>query len=297
MEIRETDAMWQLAQRIRPGSKPLALRSLEGGISAQVSMLTLLLADGSEERLVVRQHSQQNLRRNPHLPSDQFRLLQKLWTEGLAVPRPVFLDQSVSPNLLVMEYVPGKTEFNPADEPAYLQQLATQLAQIHGSSIDNLNCLSRVTAQSIFDRARGWLGSSPLELQVIHALKRSLPEGSANPSVLLHGDYWPGNVLWCKGRIVAIVDWDAAAIGDPLSDLANARLEMLWALGPRAMLQFTEYYSRAMNVDCFRLPLWDLLAVINVAPFIRAWGLDPVKEQQMYHQLDWFAQLALARLP
>src|SRR5690606_1157569 len=47
------------------------------------------------------------------------------------------------------------------------------------------------------------------------------------PSVL-HGDFWPGNVLWRDGRIAAVLDWEDAAVGDPLSDLAAARLERLY---------------------------------------------------------------------
>jgi aminoglycoside phosphotransferase (APT) family kinase protein len=34
-------------------------------------------------------------------------------------------------------------------------------------------------------------------------------------------------VLWRDGRIVAVIDWEDAQVGDPLADLANTRLELL----------------------------------------------------------------------
>ncbi len=41
--------------------------------------------------------------------------------------------------------------------------------------------------------------------------------------MLLHGDLWPGNVLWQDGRLVAVVDWEDGAVGAPLIDVASAR--------------------------------------------------------------------------
>ena len=52
-------------------------------------------------------------------------------------------------------------------------------------------------------------------------------------SALLHGDYWPGNVLWNGRRLVGVVDWEEACIGDPIADVAIARLDMLWAFGSK----------------------------------------------------------------
>ena len=37
---------------------------------------------------------------------------------------------------------------------------------------------------------------------------------------------------WCHNRIVAVIDWEDAALGDPLADVANARLEVLMHFGP-----------------------------------------------------------------
>ena len=72
--------------------------------------------------------------------------------------------------------------------------------------------------------------------------------------MLVHGDYWPGNILWRDGRIVAVVDWEDAAVGEPLADLANCRLEILWSFGIEAMNDFTDDYRSLMTVDFTNLP-------------------------------------------
>ena len=88
-------------------------------------------------------------------------------------------------------------------------------------------------------------------------------EQGLNRSVVLHGDYWPGNVLWQGGRLAAVIDWEDASLGDPLADLATARVELLCRYGDAAMERFTARYlavhkdtSGPLHLDT--LPLWEL---------------------------------------
>jgi aminoglycoside phosphotransferase (APT) family kinase protein len=99
-----------------------------------------------------------------------------------------------------------------------------------------------------------------------------VPLRRRNPPVLLHGHLWPGNVLWQDGRLVAVLDWEDAAIGDPLADVANARLELLWARGAEAKDEFTRWYrSLVPGVDVTDLPHWDRWAGLRLA------GFEPAK--------------------
>ena len=57
-------------------------------------------------------------------------------------------------------------------------------------------------------------------LEIGEQLKASMPESP--PSTVVHGDYRLGNVivgLDAPARLVAILDWEMATIGDPLADL------------------------------------------------------------------------------
>jgi aminoglycoside phosphotransferase (APT) family kinase protein len=114
---------------------------------------------------------------------------------------------------------------------------------------------------------------------------------------LLHGDFWPGNTLWRKGRLVAVIDWEDAARGNPLADVANARLELLWSHGRTAMEEFTLAYVRQTGIDAAELPAWDLRADRRLTSRIAEWGLDPAEERRMLAARYAFVAEALAALP
>ena len=55
----------------------------------------------------------------------------------------------------------------------------------------------------------------------------------------MHGDFWPENVVWNGAAIAGIIDWEDAAVGDPLSDVATARVELRYKFGAPSMQRFT----------------------------------------------------------
>jgi Ser/Thr protein kinase RdoA (MazF antagonist) len=137
-----------------------------------------------------------------------------------------------------------------------------------------------LTAQTLRQRPIS-LDESLAEGQLRDVLVATWPFPQQNHSVLLHGDYWPGNVLWREGQLVAVVDWEDAAVGDPLADLANSRLELLWAFGVTAMEAFTAHYHALRPIDLTYLPYWDLWAALRPAGKLSKWGVDPDTEKGM----------------
>ena len=255
------------------GSWPLA-----GGVSAQVMALAVQKADGAIQKLVLRRHGVGDLGGNPHIARDEFRLLSILHTAGLAVPMPYFLDESCrifSTPYLVADFIDGKTDFSPdlpLDRP---RQLAAQLVQIHQMDLNGTD-LSFLPVKP-----------TPFSEQF---------QAPRNGPTLLHGDFWPGNILWRDGRLVGVIDWEDACTGDPVADVANSRLEILWAYGPAAMTAFTQGYAALNPVDFTDLPHWDLWMARAKAPKIGEWGLDELTEQRMRRDLAWFLARATERL-
>jgi aminoglycoside phosphotransferase (APT) family kinase protein len=134
------------------------------------------------------------------------------------------------------------------------------------------------------------------EARIRDALEAVWPPPQRNRSVLLHGDSWPGNVLWKTGELVAIIDWEDAAVGDPLADVGNSRLEILWAFGVEGMQSFTQQYQAMAAIDFTSLPYWDLCAALRPIAKIGEWVEDETTERAMRERLHWFIAQALDRL-
>ena len=95
---------------------------------------------------------------------------------------------------------------------------------------------------------------------------------------------------------MGVIDWEDAAVGDPLADIANTRLELLWAFGVEAMRSFTHHYQSLTDIDFTNLPYWELYAALRRISQITGWGLDYVTEKTMRERLGWFIAQAFMNL-
>lgn len=293
----------QLIQKIDPQATLLRTWPLKGGISAQVTALEIERPDGQTQKLVVRQHGPTDLNQNPNIAADEFNLLQILQSHGLPVPTPYYLDQSgeiFSTPCLVLEYIEGESEFAPSNLPDLLLQLATHLSAIHkiDPSIDALSFLPQ--QQEIYTRRLAQrptnLDETLHESRVRDTLEAVWPLPQTNKPVLLHGDFWPGNTLWKDNRLVAIIDWEDAALGDPLADLANTRLELLWAFGIEAMHNFTRLYASQTSIDLTNISYFDLCVALRPASQIATWTPDATTADKMVEGLSQFITDALEKI-
>ncbi len=293
----------QVVHKIEPQSKLLRAWELKGGVSAQVTALEIEQPDRQTKRMIVRRHGAVDLKHNSHIAADEFRLLNILRSAGLPTPAPYYLDQSgdIFPTpYIVIEYIDGMSEFALAPGTDRIHQLTTQLARIHA-----LDC-SKLDVAFLPQQAQGFskkVGQRPAELdqsldegRIRDLLESVGPLSQHNPSVVLHGDFWPGNILWKDHRLVAVIDWEDAAVGDPLADVASARLEILWAFGIDAMHDFTQHYQSTTTVDFTHLPIWDLFAALRPASKLSEWAADDIVEQRMRERHALFVAQAFAKL-
>jgi aminoglycoside phosphotransferase (APT) family kinase protein len=244
-----------------------------------------------------------DLKRNPQIAADECRLLQLLRSHGLTVPLPYYLDQSgeiFSTPYIVLEYVEGETEFTPSNLSDFLSQFAAQLSRIHQidasrSDVAFLPKFEERAARLLRERP-AQIDESLDEGRIRNTLEKTGPFPQRNTPVLLHGDFWPGNILWRDGQLVAIIDWEDAALGDPLADVANSRLEILWAFGSDAMQSFTQQYQAMTSLDFTNLPYWDLYAALRPISKIAGWGLDNLAEKNMRARHQWFTAQAYEKI-
>jgi len=294
----------QLARKVAPQSALLRAWPLHGGVSAQVTALEIRRADGHIQRLIVRQHGAVDLARNPHVAADEFALLRMLRASGLPTPTPYYLDQSgelFATPVVVIEYIEGEPEFAPADRADFIRQFAAHLAQIHqvDCSAFDVSFLPQQEAAwaAKISKRPAHLDDSLDEGRIRDALESAWPWAQANRSGLLHGDYWPGNLLWRDGQLVGVIDWEDASIGDPLADIAISRLDLLWTLGADAMRHFTQQYALLASSDFTNLPYWDLCAALRPAGRLDEWVSDEAAASRMREQHRAFVAQAIERIP
>ena len=284
-------------------SSPLA-----GGVSAQLTAIDAQQPDGRVDRLVLRQYGAANLRTDPHAAVHEYALLSLLHRAGIPVPLPRHADESarIMPvPCLIIEHIDGFpcTEASQLTAPLadVTGQLAGVLAQLHAAAFTLADAPYLADIRAIAARRVETWPSAPdqalSEPAVRTGLARIWPPPLLNQPALLHGDFWPGNVLWRDSTLVGVVDWEDAVLGDPLHDVANARMELCMAFGISAAREFTRQYCELrLTTDMTALRHWDLYASLRHAGRMSEWGLTPGDRKRLEAGHQEFVATALAAL-
>jgi len=225
------------------GSGSITATPIGGGHSN----VTYALDRGSE-RFVLRRPPRGPLPASTHDMLREAKLLKSLAAAGVRVPEVLATGENpdvIGAPFYVMPFIDGHVLDNqlpeqlgiPGSGERIAEELVDALVELHAVDITQPDLAS-------FGRPDGYLarqlrrfkglleqGSTrPLpELeQVAEWLERNLPE--TNASTVVHGDYRLGNVILAKTatpRIVALLDWEMATLGDPLADVGY--LTAMWA--------------------------------------------------------------------
>ena len=215
---------------------------LEGPLGAELiaggkSNLTYLVADESR-RWVVRRPPLGHVLASAHDMSREYRMLSALQETDVPVPGTVAYceDQAVlGADFYVMEYVEG-TVYRQASQ--LLPLGPERVRSISCDLVDTLAALHAVDPAAVgladFGRAEGFLArqvrrwgqqldsSYSRELAGATELRRQLADRVPTESSagIVHGDYSISNTLIADSHVAAVLDWEMATIGDPLTDLA-----------------------------------------------------------------------------
>ncbi len=269
------DAIARVLSALHLNSVIIDIRPLSGGVSASMIQVTIADPGGGIQKWIIRQASEKTQASRPAVAAMEFSLLSALFGQGVPVPRPLLVDgggEWFDSPTLVLDYLPGDMDFAPGSQPLRAQEVARVTALIH--AID-LNSIAEANVprlgESITElcgEPRRFLDESVSEGEIRATLLKHWPPPHSNPPVLLHGDIWSGNLLWLGQRIIGVIDWEDAWIGDPLLDVAGVRLDLACTFGFGAMEEFTRAYCARSPADMSSLARWDLVAALWFTRFL-----------------------------
>lgn len=207
-------------------------------IAGGKSNLTYLIGDGAQS-WILRRPPVGHLLATAHDMVREFTVMSALAPTAVPVPRMLALcrdEEVLGAPFYVMERVEGRP-YRFVGEVAPLGPARTRA--ISEALVDTLAALHAVDPVAVglagFGRPEGFLSRQvsrwrkqfdaaqtrelPLVAQLHQQLAAEVPAGSATG--IVHGDYRLDNVLIDdRDRLVAVIDWEMATLGDPLTDLA-----------------------------------------------------------------------------
>ncbi len=189
---------------------------------------------------------------------------------------------------MLLDWLPGKKIFRPIDIAPYAEQAAELMARIHATPMPQR---MRRFDTGFSKQVAGLRNNFPQFSRISDGLAGGLP--AAQDRVLLHGDFWPGNLLYRRKELTGIVDWSDAAAGCPMADVSNARFELRWLWGKDAMQAFTEHYFAKAPYRAAELATWDLVALVKPILGMHRWGLSDAHQRRILQTVNAVADEAL----
>lgn len=277
---RPPDAALEWAGEVL-GSPIRKVKPLAGGMSTGIH----LLESHRGEKVVMRRFLNPHwLGIDPHLAPREAAVLQAL--EPTPVPAPAFVGvdpygmRCEAPTVL-MSFVPGRRVVLD-DHARFARELARAMATIHDVAPpaveglpDEREQLERTAQEETTNRH----GSTPTPA-FWSIVREGIPSVSWRPNTLIHGDFHPGNVLFARSRLTAVIDWPLASAGQPASDVGFCRVDVALMLGLGVADMVLAAYEAETGAPVPDRGWWDLVAASRAETDLPVWtesyaGLGP----------------------
>lgn len=267
------------------------LKRLKGGYSREIWSFDAVAGAEVQELILCKDSAGGAVERGDESLSrmEEARLLRKLSDAGILVPAvPCFGDETVGlgADFLIMERVAGDTDVAPLirdqhfiDKATELtEQIASILAAVHKCPVPEEVFGPRSVAggglveQELGRWQRACTGNpdslTPVLEKAIAWLERNVPSDPES-SVITHGDFRVGNLVYGREGVRSVLDWEMAHVGDPLEDVAWAQL-VIWTGRVGGLVDSDTWiasYSEAAKceIDIARLAFWDILSMVKMS--------------------------------
>ena len=275
-EIRFDYSRAQLVvDSVAPGSRLISIAPATAAFTNAVHVLNTVSSNGQRRRFVVKRMTDEP---DPERATADFHGLQIARRHGIPAPEALLLDamgEVLGTPGIVTRFVQGRQIANPEDPVKWARDLADLLLRIHDVSpdADERQGIYDGNDLGLYFLTGHWpekMAGHPLSDAIYSAIGELRFGIRKVPSVFLHMDYWPGNVLWVDGRVSAVLDWDAAGYGDPALDVGYFRMNMYLRGIKEAADIFLEHYEAARG-PVVNLGFWELARAAGPLPDPAAW--------------------------
>ncbi|MCY1136454.1 phosphotransferase [Actinoplanes sp. Pm04-4] len=191
-----------------------------------------------------------------------------------------------------LETVAGGTSAWPARPSAmFLRTAGAAIARVHTVRLDpqpRLPLRRRPIAVDDFagDRRAGRMPTTDLLRRADERVQAITPP--TGPTVLVHGDVWPGNAMADGHRVGALIDWKTAGTGHPGVDLGELRKQTAIIYGDDAAAHILLGWEQASGTRAGDVAYWDAVAALNTPT--DSYSAEAARRR------DDFLRAALARL-
>ncbi len=304
---RGTLARAQLTAMIQeaiPGGSLLAIRQMRQGSSALAREVIVSAGTRGRRRLILRCFPVE-WQGSPREKVERERIaLAALSGSRLPVPEVLWTDPSgerLGYPALLQTRLPGRVSWRRAAGPRAAHAMGRVLAGIHAVGwpigLPHARAWVRRTMQSEPAR-REWLRAHRRAEAIATVITRAQNRVMQRPSVLSHGDFNAGNVLWSGNELSGVVDWETAELAPAASDVGACRFDSAVTGGPDMAEGFLAGYGSEVDDLWF----WELITALKFVTLYREWlpiwrrfGLLELDEETVGKRIDAAIEDALDR--
>lgn len=254
-------------------------------------------------RYILRRKPFGTLLPSAHAIEREYRVLAALHPIGFPVPKPIALCEDadvIGANFYLMDFVDGRNFLDgtlpdvPKEARASLYDaMVDTLAALHGIDheavgLGGFGAPGSYVARQVERWTRQYRAAQTDDIAEVDSLIAWLPHTlpSQTRTTIIHGDFRIDNLLFAPDarRVVAVIDWELATIGDPIADFAY--FAMHWAM-PRD----GRSGLAGVDLDAESLPTLDAM----VARYCAATGRDGLPDLHWYFAFNLFRLVGIVQ--